>query len=284
MADFTLSWAEDEFPAARRYFEALEAAHDAAPDAPGAPTPSPVPVPAPPADPVLPNGATVVFHEDWKGTDRILTPAERDNHLGGRWSDGSNAPNAGLSVVHADDGSGALAAWVKNALDHNDGARAFMSMDTPQWNDLPALEGKTVYWLITAFLDDMPVVQAGAGKWLSIAQIKRKDSEVPAYCEVNVRGDRGFNELYLQLGGVSYYFPTPTALISNESFTFLLEVDLSRDPAVGGAWLSFRGGIVGAKGATLNPIDGGAAFALTAYGNNSETLRVAFREVTFAVD
>lgn len=250
---------------------------------PPAPQPSPVPMPPAPApDPVLPDGATVVFHEDWLTTDRILTPAERDNKRGGRWSDGSNAPNGVLTIVPLPDGSRELDAAVLDALNHNDGGRASMTIDTPQWNDLPEREGQTGYWLIRARLKDMPTVLTGAGKWFSIAQLKRKDSEVPAYTEINVRGDRGFNELYLVMGGQSFYFPTPTPLVSNEPFVFLLEAKLSRDPAVGLARLHFRGEVVSAAGATLNPADGGGVFMLTAYGNNAPTLRVGFAEVTFA--
>lgn len=274
MPTWSVSFTEDEIPAVIAALQKL--------DGTTVITPTPPTPPTPVVDPVLPDGATVVFHEDWLATDRILTPAERDNHIGGRWSDGSNAPNGSLSIVSLPDGTRELRAQVLDAIGHNDGARASMTMDTPQWNDLPALEGQTAYWLIKARLLEMPVVQSGAGLWFSLAQIKRYDAEKPAYTEVNVRGDRGFNELYFVIGGQSYYFPTPTPLVSNVPFVFLLEAKLSRDPNVGEAWLHFRGARIGGKGATLNPGDGGGVMMLTAYGNNAETLRVAFSEVVFA--
>ncbi len=272
MVTFSLTWAEDEFARAEAYFDALKAVHDGQ-----------SPATTPPVVPTIPADATVIFHEDWRNVTQILPPDAYNGQPNWRWTDGSNAPNGNLSVVH-DAGGSSLVAAVKDALGHNDGARAFMTIGDPRWDDLPALEGKTVYWLITAFLDDMPIVQSGAGLWWSIAQIKRKDSEAPAYCEVNVRGDRGYNELYLTLGGNAYLFDDHFAeLTSNTPFTFMLEVNLSRNPGVGYAYLHFNGERIGATGATLNPSDGGGAFALTSYGNCSPSLRVAFGDVTFAV-
>src|SRR4051812_33879169 len=121
MADFTLSWAEDEFPAARRYFEALEAAHAAAPGVPGAPTPVPTPTPAP-APPVtdtnVPPGAIRIWEAELNSTVQIPTGAPIPQ--GNAWVAGDQ-DGMGYSHFEGDD----LVCQLSNLLGRKAGSRNF---------------------------------------------------------------------------------------------------------------------------------------------------------------
>jgi hypothetical protein len=230
------------------------------------------------AEPPDQSAGTVIFREDWTGIDGIYPPDVPVPNR--RWTDGSDYPNAYLAIVHLHDNSRRLEAYIRDA--HNgmsDGARAFMTMDDARWDDLPALEGQTVFWRITVTLADMPLLEHGAGKWFSLAEIKRTENETPAGLQVNVRGDRGFNELYLFCDGKSYYHPDPQPVPSNVPLTLLLEVTLKRDGS-GAAWLTHDGVRFGGAGRTMGD-NGGAAFALTCYGNSAASLKVRFGEVVF---